>query len=278
MGSLTLASHLMPRGPDTPPALSTHLPPAAVSHVWCPCHVHACVAGTAARRRGACCGRSTTCVTARWATSGAAGSASRWGPLGREGGGQGRSRHCTLVWTRACIAHYVDPLCGPIAPTHCTHPLCGPVRASPGAAACQVAARGRASAGLGMHPIGCPPCRALAPPPAAILIGNLSSLGGGAGGRSSPAAPPPTPLMRGLCLLQAGCRAQHKECKSHRPEGCRTWYEERGRRGYDCPLCLMLPALTLLRRISNHPELVKPQAALRDANPRQVGASTHDEG
>jgi hypothetical protein len=38
----------------------------------------------------------------------------------------------------------------------------------------------------------------------------------------------------------------------------------------DCPWCLILPALVLLRKISNHLELVKPEPGLRAADPAQV--------
>lgn len=38
-------------------------------------------------------------------------------------------------------------------------------------------------------------------------------------------------------------------CKWHKPEGCES--------GAGCPWCLVMPALTVLRKIANHLELVK---------------------
>ncbi|GMH36245.1 hypothetical protein BSKO_04113 [Bryopsis sp. KO-2023] len=47
-------------------------------------------------------------------------------------------------------------------------------------------------------------------------------------------------------------------CKRHKPNGCKEAREEMGLQGrLDCPHCLVLPVLSLLRKISNHLELVK---------------------
>jgi hypothetical protein len=38
-----------------------------------------------------------------------------------------------------------------------------------------------------------------------------------------------------------------------------------------CPNCLSLPAISLLQKISNHLDLVRPDARLREVDERQVG-------
>lgn len=50
----------------------------------------------------------------------------------------------------------------------------------------------------------------------------------------------------------APVRAQ--ECKRHKPEGCPGDNPEARLR---CPFCLIMPALSILQKISNHLELIK---------------------
>ena len=40
-----------------------------------------------------------------------------------------------------------------------------------------------------------------------------------------------------------------KGCKRHKPDGCLAASKEAGTRLQYCPLCLMLPVLTLLRKV-----------------------------
>ena len=43
-----------------------------------------------------------------------------------------------------------------------------------------------------------------------------------------------------------------QKCKRHRPEGCEGVYER-----LKCPVCLILPCLMILQKISNHLDLLK---------------------
>lgn len=45
-----------------------------------------------------------------------------------------------------------------------------------------------------------------------------------------------------------------QECKRHRPNGCAEVYKT-----LQCPVCLILPCLIILQKISNHLELLKGQ-------------------
>eukprot|EP00854_Cymbomonas_tetramitiformis_P026519 gene26519-32549_t len=56
------------------------------------------------------------------------------------------------------------------------------------------------------------------------------------------------------------CECDKPECKNHRPDGCSKLAHDDGTGNVSrggCPFCLTLPALTILRKICNHLELVK---------------------
>lgn len=40
-----------------------------------------------------------------------------------------------------------------------------------------------------------------------------------------------------------------------------------------CPYCLMMPAISLLTKISNHLELIRPDAKLQEVDERQVSSA-----
>ena len=46
-----------------------------------------------------------------------------------------------------------------------------------------------------------------------------------------------------------------QECKRHRPGGCEEAYAR-----LRCPVCLILPCLVILQKISNHLDLLKGEA------------------
>ena len=46
-----------------------------------------------------------------------------------------------------------------------------------------------------------------------------------------------------------------QKCKRHRPDGCEGAYER-----LKCPVCLILPCLMILQKISNHLDLLKGEA------------------
>lgn len=59
-------------------------------------------------------------------------------------------------------------------------------------------------------------------------------------------------------------------CKWHKPEGCKKAFRDWGiRTRLRCPNCLMLPVLTLLRKVANHLDLAK-------ADPRDADLRTRD--
>eukprot|EP00879_Flechtneria_rotunda_P017956 GHRR01018820.1.p1 GENE.GHRR01018820.1~~GHRR01018820.1.p1 ORF type:complete len:1037 (+),score=418.95 GHRR01018820.1:777-3887(+) len=67
------------------------------------------------------------------------------------------------------------------------------------------------------------------------------------------------------------CTCSNPECTRHRPEGCQEYYASMGRTKtrIRCPNCLMLPAIVLLQKISNHLDLIRPDAKLAQQDERQ---------
>ena len=55
-----------------------------------------------------------------------------------------------------------------------------------------------------------------------------------------------------MLTMKEGMSLFLQECKRHRPNGCAEVYKT-----LQCPVCLILPCLIILQKISNHLELLK---------------------
>lgn len=107
-------------------------------------------------------------------------------------------------------------------------------------------------------------------------------------GASSAASDSPLAVAAGsVCAARRPCPAppwfrstfpppRRAGCKSHKPSGC--WAETKYGLRRLCPFCLCLPVLTVLRKVSNHLELVKarhdeqgrPETAAKFAKALQI--------
>ena len=65
-------------------------------------------------------------------------------------------------------------------------------------------------------------------------------------------------LLGGCCCMGRGPTELSlvQDCKRHRPDGCEEAYAR-----LRCPVCLILPCLVILQKISNHLELLKGELA-----------------